>query len=157
MSVLQDGGTWVSQATSTITPVSASPKNLMVRSRILWTRDFQISAPLVWLVRYDLCRQKATYIVVHVGCTQQPHACVVAVLDVVDCCAVKQIVRAIVNVVFGIDESDCLCPVPCLLSQLGICLIVRISCEPSPEVEEAAVRDGVLIVVSIVERENLPF
>ena len=63
----------------------------------------------------------------------------------VDVGAVGVVMAAVVHLpIFVVDVLNVPQPVPCLLCSLSICFIVRISRQPSPDVEEAAVSDGFL-------------
>ena len=47
-------------------------------------------------------------------------------------------------------------PIPSLLRPVRICLIIRVPRQPSGELEEASIRNTVLVFVPLVELENLP-
>lgn len=55
---------------------------------------------------------KGTYVVVHVGCPEQPHGNVVGELHVVDVRTVLPDVSPIVDVIVFVDEADACDPVP---------------------------------------------
>ncbi len=89
-----------------------------------------------------------TNIVVHISSTQQPNSHVVRELDLVDVRAVVLNMGSIVDVVISIHQTHVLNPIPGLLRMLGIGGIVRVSRKSGTDVEEAAVRNGVLVIVS---------
>lgn len=82
--------------------------------------------------------------VIHGSSTQKPHSHVVGKLDFVDISAVGPDVGAVVNLIFGVNQSHALGPVPGLLSMVGIRLIVGVPSEARGKIEEAAIGDGIL-------------
>lgn len=99
-----------------------------------------------------------SYDVPHHGSTVQVHASIVAPLDVADVRTVRPIVTAIIEMVAIIailDQPNRICPVPSLLRPLCVRCVACVSGEPRGKIEEAAIGDGVLVVVAAVEREDL--
>lgn len=90
------------------------------------------------------------------GSTQHVNTSVVRPLNVVDRSAVECIVRAIVEMIRVVHQPNLAYPVPDLLSPLSVRLVARISSKTCGNVEEAAVGNGVLVVVAAVEGEDLP-
>jgi hypothetical protein len=56
----------------------------------------------------------------------------------------------------GVDEANVEEPVPRLFGPVAVRLVARVSREACANVEEAAVGDGVLIIIAPVQRGNLP-
>lgn len=71
-------------------------------------------------------------------------------------CAIDGVIASVKEVVLRISQSDRGHPVPHPLCQFEIRVVPRINSQASSHVEEAAIRDGVLIVVAVVEGEDLP-
>lgn len=97
-----------------------------------------------------------TYIVVHVCCSKQIHAIVVGELGLVDIGAVGLNVGTVVDVVVVIHESNTSHPVPSGLGPGRVGFVVGVASKTRTEVEEAAVRNAVLVVISVVGEGNLP-
>lgn len=97
-----------------------------------------------------------TYVIVHKRRAQQENTRVVGELDVVELCTIEIIVRPVIDVIFIINEPHVRDPVPGLLRPVAVRVVPRVACEARPEREEAPVRDGVLVVVAVVEGEDLP-
>jgi hypothetical protein len=70
--------------------------------------------------------------------------------------AVGLYVRSVIDVIILIHQTDCCNPIPDYLCVLSIRVVVGVSSESSTKVEEASVRNGVLIVVSGKIWVNLP-
>jgi hypothetical protein len=122
-----------------------------VEVRRLSRRPFQISLPFV--CRMLTCILNAelgnrTYIVVHVCCAEREDCHVVRELDLVDIGAIRSNVSTIINIPLGIHQSNSLDPIPGLLGVLSIGIIVRVFGQSSADIEEASVRNRVLVVVS---------
>ena len=81
---------------------------------------------------------------------------VVGPLDLVEVRAVHTGVGSVEELPGGAYEADADGPVPRLFGPVGIGLVVGILCQPGGQVEEAAVRDGVLVVEAAVELRDLP-
>lgn len=64
--------------------------------------------------------------------------------------------RAVVDVVVVVDEPDAPHPLPRLLGPVRVRLVVEVAGESRPQVEEAAVRDGILVVVAVIRERDLP-
>jgi hypothetical protein len=69
-------------------------------------------------------------------------------LDLVDICAVRLNVSTIIDIVVLVHQTNARNPIPDDLCMLSICIVGGISSKTGTKVEEAAVRDGVLVVVS---------
>lgn len=92
----------------------------------------------------------------HGRCTKQENACIVRPLDLRGAGAILRRVRSIVNVVIVCHESGSFHPVPCLDGPVRVRRVSSIHGKPSPQIEESTIGNGVFVVVSIVEGENLP-
>jgi hypothetical protein len=92
------------------------------------------------------------YVIVHVCGAEEEDAGVVTELDVVYLGAVQQIVGAVVNVVLLVNQSNSRDPVPGLVRPVRVGLVVGVSSKASTKIEKAAVRDGVLVVIAVIER-----
>jgi hypothetical protein len=69
-----------------------------------------------------------TYVVVHKSSALEENTRVVRELGLVDIGAVLSNVTTIVNLIRGgVEETNALHPVPCLLSPVGIGLVARVS------------------------------
>lgn len=77
-------------------------------------------------------------------------------MDLVDVRAIGLDMGTIIDLVIGVYQPHAGRPVPDLLGIFGICLIISVPGEPGTEVEEAAVCNGVLVVIPTEERVNLP-
>ena len=86
----------------------------------------------------------------------QEHAGDVAELLVVDLGAVERVVGAVEGIELGVHEPNRRRPVERPLRPRRVRGVARVPREARREVEEAPVRDGVLVVVAGVEREDLP-
>jgi hypothetical protein len=75
---------------------------------------------------------------------------------VVDFGAVLLFISTIKVVVVFAHQADGEFPVPDLLSIVGVSLVTSVLVETSCHVEEASIRDGILVGVTIVELEDLP-
>ena len=89
-----------------------------------------------------------TYVVVHIRCSEQVNTHVVGELDLVDIRAVRLDVGSIINVVVCVHQSNILYPIPNSFRVLGVGIVIGVSGKSSTEIEEAAVRDRVLVIVS---------
>lgn len=118
----------------------------------------------------------STNIVVHVGGAEDKDARVVGKLSIVDIGAVRFDVSAVVDAVTVVHEPDAPHPVPRRFGPVGVCLVSGVACQSGAEVEETAcivmgqlkihriqrvllsqtIGNAVLVVVSVVERGNLP-
>lgn len=67
------------------------------------------------------------------------------------------VVGTIIDIVLVINQTDTLNPVPSLISPLRVSGVASVSSKSSTNVEETAVRDGVLVVISGIESKDLPF
>lgn len=65
-------------------------------------------------------------------------------------------VGSVDNRVCGCDQSHVLAPIVRLLGQVCIGLVAGVSGQPSAYVEKQAIGDGILVVITIVGRGNLP-
>lgn len=97
-----------------------------------------------------------SYIVVHVGGSQQIDTRVVRPLDLIGIGTVVVGVGTVMELVLRRHDANSLGPVPHPLGPFGVSLVARVLSQARREVEETAVRDGVLVVVAAVERVNLP-
>ncbi|KUI59387.1 hypothetical protein VP1G_11117 [Cytospora mali] len=105
-----------------------------------------------------LPRRRRVGVIVHDGAAVQPDARVVRPLHLVDARAVgaRRVPGAVVDVPRVRDEPHALHPVVDLGRPVRVRLVARVARQPRPDVEEAAVRDGVLVRVAVVEGEDLP-
>jgi len=69
---------------------------------------------------------------------------------------VEFVIQTIIIVVLRANCSNSERPIPSLHRPIGVSCIISVPSQPGGNVEEAALRDGVLVIVSIVEGENLP-
>ena len=102
---------------------------------------------------------KDIYNVVHHGSTIEIDACIVAPLQLPNHGAVLSLICTIVKVkaIFPIlDVAHSNCPVPGPLSPFNVRGISSISAQACCDIEEAAIRDGVFIIVSAIEGKDLP-
>jgi hypothetical protein len=81
---------------------------------------------------------------------------IVSPLDVVDRRAVLCVIGSVVEVVVLAHKSYRKLPLPSLLSPIRVGVVPEVLVESRSDVEETAVGDGVLVVVSVVEGEDLP-
>jgi hypothetical protein len=96
-------------------------------------------------------------VIVHVGETGQEDAiCVRPLLSA----ALRTVGRgacAIENcVLFGIPQGRVFVPVPDLVGPVDVCLVTSVATKASSELEKASVGYGILVVVTDIEREDLP-
>lgn len=56
----------------------------------------------------------------------------------------------------AVYQSNIRAPVICPLGPLKVCVILRKCSKPGSNVEESAIRNGILVVVPIIERKDLP-
>ena len=96
------------------------------------------------------------YIIVHDGCTEQEYSRVVGPLELVDVAAILCCMGSIIEVVIVIHHLYFLCPIERLFGPLRIAVIASIQSQTSTKVEEASIRDGILVIVSGIEGEDLP-
>ena len=94
--------------------------------------------------------------VIHHCSTKGPHTHVVRELNLVDISAIGLDMGSIVDVVAVIYQAHASCPIPSFLREVGVGVVVGVPRKAGAEVEEAAVRNGVLVVISTEEREHLP-
>lgn len=101
-------------------------------------------------------RMGSTHNIPHGSCAIEEDTGVVGPLNVVQLGAVECIISTVVDKVFVADQADRADPVPHLIGLIGIGGISCIQCQTRRKVEVAAIRDGVFVVVTIVEGEDLP-
>ena len=122
-----------------------------------FTRCSQTALPFVLGMLASKSRKSIqTYVVIHGGSTERPDAHVVRELDLVDICAVRFDVSTIIDIVLGVHQPDARHPIPSLLRKGGICIIVCVSGKAGTEVEETAIGNGVLVIVSRKILVHLP-
>lgn len=97
-----------------------------------------------------------TYIVVHVRGADEESASVISPQVVINLRAIDGVVSAIVKEVVGVSKVDVADPIPHPVSPLSVGVVTGVSGQAGGHIEEAAVRDGVLVIVAGVEREDLP-
>lgn len=97
-----------------------------------------------------------TYKVVHVCRAVQKDAGIVSPGNVVERGAVDGVVCAVVEEITRANEANVGRPVPRLCRPLGVGGIAGIPGEACGQIEEAALRDGVLVRVTGVEGKDLP-
>jgi hypothetical protein len=82
---------------------------------------------------------------------------IVTPLSLIDLCAVDEAVTAVGDFVgLAVYQSDIGTPVIGLLGPLEIRLVLRERSKAGSNVKKSAIGDRVFIVISIVQRENLP-
>ena len=74
----------------------------------------------------------------------------------VDVAAIDGRIGPVVEFVVLVHETNRSRPVVHRVGPLRIGLIVGVPCQSCRHVEEAAIRDGILVIVTVVEGENLP-
>lgn len=74
----------------------------------------------------------------------------------VDIRAIVRLARPVKHLILPPQKSDSHGPVPSTLCPLGISHITGVSCQPRRKVKEATVRNCILILISAVEKINLP-
>jgi len=138
--------------------MSSGKKTLNVALRREFTRCSQIALPFVlgMLAGKQWKGNPKTYVVIHGGSSERPDTHVVGELDLVDICAVRLDVSPIVNVVLCIHQPNARNPIPSLLRKASVGIITGISSKASTEVEEAAICNGVLVIVSSKILVHLP-
>ena len=95
--------------------------------------------------------------VVHVGESGQEDAVCVGPLLPAALGTVGRGARAIENgEFFGIPQGRVFVPIPDLVSPVDVCLVASVATKASSELEETSVGHGILVVVTDVEREDLP-
>lgn len=97
------------------------------------------------------------YHVVHNGAAVDEEASIGAPLDMVDLCAIRRVVGAIEDVILIINESNVGGPFVSCRSPVCIRLVAGILVEARSKLKERPSGDGVFVVVSAVECEDLPF
>ena len=98
-----------------------------------------------------------SYVVVHVRGADEEGAGVIRPQIVVETRAVDRVVSTVVEEVVRAAEADLAAPVPHPVGPLCVCVVAGVGGQSSGHVEEAAVRDCVLVIVTVVEGEDLPF
>jgi hypothetical protein len=99
---------------------------------------------------------RGTYVVVH-GCgAQEEDARVIRERHLIDLRAIIFHTCTVEDVVILINEPDARHPVPRLLGVLGVRRVVGVQREARPDVEEAPIRDRVLVVVPVEVAVCLP-
>lgn len=98
-----------------------------------------------------------TYQIPHMGCSVQKHPIVIRPLYMVDIRTIVRLARPIIHFILLPEQSHILGPVPGSFRPFCICHVSRIPCQSCGEVEEAAIRNSVLVLISTVERIYLPF
>ena len=97
-----------------------------------------------------------TYCVPH-GCSScQMHPGVIGPLLVVEARAVVRVPGTVEEVMVSSNQAHGCLPVPDSLGPLRIGLVSKILIKTRCDVEEAPIRYGVLVVVPVVEKEDLP-
>lgn len=98
----------------------------------------------------------STHMIIHGCSTQEPHSHIVRELDLVDIRAISLDMGTVVDLVIGVYQPYAGCPIPNLLGVVSVGVIVGVSGKPGAEVEEASIRNGVLVVVTTEVRVHLP-
>lgn len=75
----------------------------------------------------------------------------------IELCTIQVVITAVIEVVIGVHEADGFGPIPRSVGPFRIGIVAGIDGQACSHIEEASVGDGVLVVVTVVERENLPF
>ncbi len=99
---------------------------------------------------------RKSYVVVHGGRSQQENASIVGPLHFVDVATIQRSVRTIIKEVLLIHQTTGLRPIEGLLGPLCVAVVPSVQGETSAKVEEASIRDGVLVVITSIEGEDLP-
>lgn len=97
-----------------------------------------------------------TYVIVHIRGSMQGDPSIVRPLHPVFLSAVEIIICTVVEMVFLSYEADVFHPVPGLFGLLSIRIIAGVAGKASTDIEEACIGDGVFVVVSVIEFEDLP-
>ena len=92
----------------------------------------------------------------HSGGTKKMNSSIVRPLNMVELCAIDLVIATVVEVVVIAHQSNVMSPLEGLLGPLDVGLVSSVSSKTSSDVEEGAVGDGVLVIVSVVEGEDLP-
>lgn len=104
----------------------------------------------------DGFEREGTYDVIHVRGSEEKDTNIITPTIVIEVSAVLEFVRTIPNSIVLGNHADILAPLVSFLCPVEIGLVPSISSQTSAEVEEAAIGNGVLVVVSSVELRNLP-
>lgn len=97
-----------------------------------------------------------TYIVVHIRSTHHESSNVVCPLQLGGDRAVVLNLRAIVDLVLTREQWRGFDPVVRFLGPIGISLIAGVLGQPSSKLEETSIGNGIFVVVSFIECEDLP-
>src|SRR3569833_2445086 len=168
MSVLHWMWAWSSHETSMAGP--SEKKTSRVRSRRPKMRCFPTAEPLVWNTRQQIsglssrgkrggsaCGDaRETYIVVHAGGPLPAAGGAARAPGPGDVLAVIVDMGAVVDIVVGRHEAHFVHPVLRFVRPVGVGRIQRVASQARAHVEEDAVGDAVLVVVSIIGGGDLP-
>ena len=124
---------------------------LNVDLRRLSRRPFQISLPFVCRMSACILNAKLgnrTYVVVHVRCSEGEDCHVVRELDLVDIRAIRPNMSTIIDIPICIHQSNSLDPIPGFFGVLSVGGIVGVLGQSGTDIEEAAVRNRVLVIIT---------
>lgn len=97
-----------------------------------------------------------THSIPHGRSTSHVHSSIVGPLLVVEDRAISLIRGAIKKAIVWGNEAHGQLPLPDLLGPIRVELVAEIFMKACGDVEEATIRYGILVIVSLVEKENLP-
>ena len=97
-----------------------------------------------------------TYQIIHSGSAHDEHAVIIGPLIVILVGAIISTLRTVKDLVRRRHQSNILHPIPSLDSPFRIGLVASVQGQSRGQVEEASVRDGVFVSITVVEWENLP-
>jgi len=100
--------------------------------------------------------QASTYIVVHVCSAQGPYGHIVGELDLVDIRAVGFDMGTIVNSVVLVHQPNTPDPIPDHFDMLSVTIVASVPGETCTNIEEAAIGNGVLVIITSEVRIDLP-
>jgi hypothetical protein len=98
-----------------------------------------------------------TYQSIHIGRSVKVDTTVVSPHHMVDRRAIVRILRPIIHQIIRSYQANIRDPIPHLLRPIRIGLIPRIPGQSGPNIEQAAIGDGIPIVIALIPLEDLPF
>jgi len=118
---------------------------------------FRISSRLVLVSKKWInWSRKQTYVIEHVRGAHEHRAGIVRPLNTSDVFATVPCSHPIINLAVGTQKGSGCEPIPELVGPFGVFAVVGVSGKTSGQLKEAAVRDGVLILITPVGRVYLP-
>lgn len=94
--------------------------------------------------------------VIHHSSPKQIHALIIRKLNMIDSRTIRRITRTIIHLIRIANKPYTCLPIPNLLRPIRISLVPRIPGQPRPNIKETPIRNRVLVIISIIKRENLP-